>query len=245
MNIPTQLMPVNLSSDLNTETEYHNPASEGVEDLHVLLMRLQMTHMNNTLSTQWNTTMREEEVEKFIRQNLYYFFALVAMLLQNQTEETRIQFIDIAYLLNPVYHPRISVEQIVKIFVKWNNLEYKANELRKNSKFEDFVDNLFYYMTYYQKYHQNIFRTIPTYYHFEPMTYSKFPKFEISSPISLKAYIYMPVSSNKSLRIRDTCLELAMTLKDPDKIRVKFLDLAYYFEPIFQKKILKNTVKIL
>ena len=56
----------------------------------------------------------------------------------------------------------------------------------------------------------------------------------------------MPVSPNKSLRIRDTCLELAMTLKDPDKIRVKFLDLAYYFEPIFQKKQFekysKNTI---
>lgn len=48
MNIPTQLMTVNLSFDLNTETEYHSPASAGVEDMRSLLNRLETMQMDNT-----------------------------------------------------------------------------------------------------------------------------------------------------------------------------------------------------
>jgi hypothetical protein len=228
------------SCDPNTDTEsqvMQNPVPSGLEDMQGLLRRLQMTHIDNTLSTHWNESMPKND-DTYYRQNLYTQFALVAMLIQNQKTEIRIQFIDLAYLLNPVDHPRISVQQIVKIFIKWDNLQYKANELQKNRKFEGFVYNLLCWMKDYQQYHKDIFRTIPTYYHFEPID-SKFPNFEISSPISLAGHISGAVSPDKRLQIRDTCLELAMKLKDNYKIRVKFLDLAYYFEPIFRETTLK------
>jgi hypothetical protein len=231
-------MSVNPSSDPNTEIEYHNPVPSGLKNMKGLLRRLQMTHMDNALSTHWNESMPEKD-DKSDRQNLYTQFALVSMLIQNQTAETRIQFIDLAYLFNPVYHPRISVEQIVKIFIKWDNLKSKANELQKNRKFQAHVYKLLVLMEHYERYHEEVFMTIPTYYHFDPID-SEFSNFEIISPTSLTGNISMPVSLDKSLRIRNTCLELAMQLKDPYEIRVKFLDLAYYFEPIFRKTSLEK-----
>jgi len=217
-------MSVNPSYNPNTETEYHNRTPEGVDDLRGLLMRLQMKEM---------TPMNPGKDSHPQRQKLYEQFALVAMLIKNQTPETRIQFIDIARLLKPDIYPSIDKDHIVKILVKWIILKPKAEQLQKNPQFMSVVYDLLYFMEQYQHTQKHIYQYIPIYYHYNTFD-------EIDSPISLTGYISMPVSQNKSLRIRDTCLELAMTLKDPDKIRVKFLDLAYYFEPIFRKTSLQK-----
>ena len=54
-------MSVNTSSDPNTETEYHDPVPSGLKDMQGLLRHLQMTHMDNTLSTHWNESMPEKD----------------------------------------------------------------------------------------------------------------------------------------------------------------------------------------
>ena len=214
-------MPVNPSSDRSTETEYHNRTPEGVDDLRGLLMRLQMKEM---------TPMNPGKDSYSQRQQLYEQFALVAMLIKNQTPETRIQFIDIARLLKPDIYPSIDKDHIVKIFVKWIILKPKAEQLQKNPQFMSVVYDLLCFMELYQRTHKHIYQYIP---HYDPI--------EIDSSMSLAGGIYGQETPERRLFIRDVCLELAMTMKETPKIRVQFLNLAYYFEPTFRTNLVKRT----
>jgi len=209
------------SCDPNTDTEsrvIHNPAPTGLEDLRGLLTRLQSKYMTPMLPG------RDSHSQ---RQQLYEQFALVAMLIKTETPEIRIQFIDIARLLKPDIYPSIGKDHIVKIFVKWIILKPKVEELREIPAFMSMVSFLLYYMAMYEHTERHIYQYIPDY---DPN--------EIDSSMSLAGGIYNQETPEKRLWIRDVCLELAMTMKDTPKIRVLFLDLAYYFEPIFRTKLM-------
>jgi hypothetical protein len=222
-------MPASPFSDQNKETKSevaYNPASVGLEGLWGLLMRLQ-TPMKPMIPA-------EDDIPR--RQQLYNQFALVAMLIRTQTAETRIQFIDLAYLFNPKYHPSIDTDHIVKIFAKWIPLKSKAEELQKNAVYIGVVYDLCYFMALYEHKQKNIFQYIPEY---DPI--------DIDLPMSLAAGIYGQETPVKRLWIRDVCLELAMTMKDTHTIRVQFLNLAYFFEPLFRTGLMnrfsEDTVK--
>jgi len=212
------------SCDPHTDTEYrvmHNPEPTGLEDLRGLLTRLQSKDM---------TPMLPGKDSHSQRQQLYEQFALVAMLIKTQTPETRIQFIDIARLLKPDIYPSIGKDHIVKIFVKWIILKPTVEELREIPAYMSMVSFLLYYMAMYEHTERHIYQYIPDY---DPI--------EINLSMSLAGVIYGQETPEKRLWIRDVCLELAMTMKDTPKIRVLFLDLAYYFEPTFRMKLMKYT----
>ena len=205
-----------LNSDPTTDVESritHNATPTSLEDLQGLLMRLQ-TPMNMSPN---------EFDDKTLRQQLYEQFALVAMLIRNQTTQTRIEFIDLAYFFNPEIHGKIGQYHIFKILGRWKILKSKAKELQNSSSYSGmFMHNLIVLMKKFERHEHNIWQYIPEYYHYE----------EIDSPMSFVGYISAPMTSENILWIRDTCLILAMTLKDRDEVRVEFLNLAYYFEPI-------------
>ncbi len=217
--------------NIDTESQViHNPAPTGLEDLRGLLFRLK----NQTM-----TEMKPGKDSYEQRKQLYEQFVLVAMLIKTETPETRIQFIDIARLLNPDTYKSIDENHILKILVKWKILKSEAKKLQKIPAFMNTVYGLLYHMKRYTLAQKNIYQYIPRH---DPIDFDDIDELEAAPAYLLQARMTgVSMILDKRLLIRNVCLELAMIMQDPPKIRVLFLDLAYYFEPTFRTNIIKHS----
>jgi len=119
MNVPTQLMPVNLSSDLNTETEYYNPASTGVEDMRGLLNRLETMQMDNTpLNTVVNRSFDDIliNIAKSDYQQMWEYCIFTAIYDLTISNEIRIGILNLSRMLFPL-NSDVKPEQVIAAWI--------------------------------------------------------------------------------------------------------------------------------
>jgi len=112
-------MPVNLSSDLNTETEYHNPASTGVEDMRGLLNRLETMQMDNTpLNTVVNGSFDdiEQKIYESEYRKMWLYCMCTAIYDLTISNEIRIGILNLSRMLFPL-NSNTKPEQVLAAWI--------------------------------------------------------------------------------------------------------------------------------
>ncbi len=135
MNIPTQLMTVNLSFDLNTETEYHSPASAGVEDMRSLLNRLETMQMDNTpLNTVLNGEFEDitETISKSEYGEMWEYCVYTAIYDPTISNEIRIGILNVSRMLFPMNNKMTTKPE--QVLAAWYLIEPLVNKCIQQTK---------------------------------------------------------------------------------------------------------------
>jgi hypothetical protein len=128
-------MSVSPSSVPNTKTKYVNPVSTGVEDMRGLLVSLEKSHTENPLSmSRLNVDIHNiGQISEQHNGGLITQFAQAVILLKKYTsDEERIKFFDIAYMihyLNP-WDERV----LIRIISTFNSIISTIEKIMKKSK---------------------------------------------------------------------------------------------------------------
>ena len=126
-------MSVNSSSDPNTETEYHNPAPTGLEDMRDMLIRLQTMQMDNTpLNADPNesfTDILNREVVLHDKE-LWDFCLLTVVYDVGISNEIRIGILNLLRLLIPLRED--SKPELV--IVQWSVIEPLVNTIIQRNR---------------------------------------------------------------------------------------------------------------
>ena len=137
--IRTQLMPFNSSSDPNSETEYDNPSSMGLDDMRGLLVRLETLHIENPVSMSRLDVLIDNTQLWTLRTDL----AEAGFLLRNEiSDKKRIEFFELGYMvhyLNPdgegiiekIISKNISLFHTTKNLLEDPNINHTVKKLLK------------------------------------------------------------------------------------------------------------------
>jgi hypothetical protein len=114
-------MPVNSSSDPNTETEYHNPSPTGLQDMRNLLIRLETVQMENTpliiKYKESSTDNVHESIPKHVLE-LWDYCLWTAAYGFGISDRIRIEILNLARLILPLHdsgNPELVITQLIAI----------------------------------------------------------------------------------------------------------------------------------
>lgn len=149
-------MSFNQSSDPNTETEYHNTAPVGVEDMRDLLIRLETIQMENTpLNTNPNELVTDNVHERIPEHvlELWNYCLWTAAYGLGISDRIRIEILNLARLILPQHdygNPElvitqwIAIEPILKKIIKMNGINSRLLDAKTTHdnlvKLSDFME---------------------------------------------------------------------------------------------------------